>query len=94
VIVVTPYLVRPVNDGDIVLPTDGYHAPNAADQFFGNMDAVGVSGERRPMPTSTSDAPPPEVSVIDQRSPELAADRRPHTTEEQVAAAAPGFSIR
>ena len=94
VIVVTPYLVRPVNDGDIVLPTDGYHAPNAADQFFGNMDAVGVSGERRPMPTSTSDAPPPEVSVIDQRSPELAADRRPQTTEEQVAAAAPGFSIR
>jgi pilus assembly protein CpaC len=95
VIVVTPYLVQPVNDGDIVLPTDGFHAPNAADQFLGNMDNAGVSGERRPGPTSSSDAPSPEISAIDQRSPELVADRRRQTTEEQVAdAAAPGFSIR
>lgn len=95
VIVVTPYLVRPVSDGDIALPTDGFHAPNAADQFLGNMDNVGVSGERRPMPRSNSDAPPPDVSLLDQGSPELLADRRRETTEEQVAdAAAPGFSIR
>jgi hypothetical protein len=47
------------------------------------------------MPSSNTDAPPPEVSLIDQGNPELAADRRRDTTEEQVAeAATPGFSIR
>jgi pilus assembly protein CpaC len=95
VIVVTPYLVRPVDDSEIALPTDGLHMPNALEQWLGNVDNKGVSGERRPMPTSNSDAPPPEVSLIDQGTPELAADRRGDTTEEQVAAAAtPGFSIR
>jgi pilus assembly protein CpaC len=95
VIVVTPYLVRPVDDADIALPTDGLHMPNALEQWLGNIDNRGVSGERRPGPTSNSEAPPPEVSLIDQGTPELAADRRRDTTEEQVAdAAAPGFSIR
>ena len=95
VIVVTPYLVRPVNDSEISLPTDGFRTPDAAEQWIGNIDNRGVSGERRPMPSSNSDAPPPEVSLIDQGTPELAADRRRQTTEEQVAdAAAPGFSIK
>ena len=30
VIVVTPYLVNPVDDSEIKLPTDGFRAPNAA----------------------------------------------------------------
>jgi pilus assembly protein CpaC len=95
VIVVTPYLVRPVNDSEIVLPTDGLHTPNALEQWLGNVDNSGVSGEPRPMPRSSSDAPPPEVSLLDQGQPELAADRRRETTEEQVARTAePGFSIR
>jgi pilus assembly protein CpaC len=95
VIVVTPYLVRPVDDSEIALPTDGLHLPNALEQWLGNVDNRGVSGERRPMPSSNTDAPPPEVSLIDQGAPELAADRRRDTTEEQVAdAATPGFSIR
>src|SRR5690606_15959837 len=37
VIVVTPYLVKPVNDSDIVLPTDGFRAATAGEQFFGNL---------------------------------------------------------
>ena len=95
VIVVTPYLVRPVDDAEIVLPTDGFHTPGGFDSWLGNMDNRGVSGERRPMPRSNTDGPPPEIGLIDQRRPELAADRRRDTTEEQVAdAAAPGFSIR
>src|SRR5690606_26740161 len=36
VIVVTPYLVKPVNDGEIALPTDGYQSPSALDQFLNN----------------------------------------------------------
>ncbi|HEY6817163.1 MAG TPA: type II and III secretion system protein family protein [Croceibacterium sp.] len=93
VIVVTPYLVRPVDDGDIALPTDGFHLPSTLDQWLGNIDNRGVNGERRPMPQSDSEAQPPEVSLIDQGVPELAVDRRRETTEQQVAAA-PGFSIR
>ncbi len=34
VIVVTPYLVKPVNANQIALPTDGYHAPNDFDRVF------------------------------------------------------------
>jgi pilus assembly protein CpaC len=95
VIVVTPYLVRPVDDGDIALPTDGFHTPGALDPWLGNIDNNGVSGERRPMPRSSTDAPPPAIGLNDQDAPELAADRRRETTEEQDAsAAAPGFSIR
>jgi pilus assembly protein CpaC len=95
VIVVTPYLVRPVDDGDIALPTDGLHLPNALDQWLGNLDNTGVSGERRPMPSSDTDGPAPQVGLTEQGSTELAADRRRDTTEEQVAeAATPGFSIR
>jgi hypothetical protein len=47
------------------------------------------------MPRSSTDAPPPAIGLNDQDAPELAADRRRETTEEQDAsAAAPGFSIR
>jgi pilus assembly protein CpaC len=95
VIVVTPYLVRPVDDSEIALPTDGLHMPNAVDQWLGNFEHMGVSGERRPMPSANTPAPPPQVGLTEQGAPELAADRRRETTEEQVAdAAAPGFSIR
>jgi pilus assembly protein CpaC len=53
VIVVTPYLVRPVNhDSDIALPTDGFRTPTALDQFLGNIDNEGESGARRPAPTA------------------------------------------
>src|SRR5690606_37072174 len=58
VIVVTPYLVKPVDDNDIVLPTDGFHAPNAADQFFGNFEHnAPQNSPRRPMPTAADEAP-------------------------------------
>jgi len=94
VIVVTPYLVRPVDDSQIALPTDGLHWPNALDQWLGNIEHNGVSGETRPMPRSNTEAQPPEVSLIDQGVPELAADRRRQTTEQVAESATPGFSIR
>ena len=34
VVVVTPYLVNPVNANDVVLPTDGYQAPTDLDRVF------------------------------------------------------------
>jgi len=96
VIVVTPYLVTPVSDNEIALPTDGFHAPTAIEQFLGNKDNNGVSGETRPMPRAAEDAPPPEIGLTSQTGPRLAADirRQPGDGAERAEVAAPGFSIQ
>ncbi len=52
VIVVTPYLVKPVNDGDIRLPTDGFRAANEAESLLGYQVHAGQSGASRPGPTA------------------------------------------
>jgi pilus assembly protein CpaC len=43
VIIVTPYLVRPVS-GQLALPTNGYRAPTDAKRVFGNQTFDGKSG--------------------------------------------------
>jgi pilus assembly protein CpaC len=50
-IIVTPYLVKPVNANDIVLPTDGYRAPNDFDSVIMGQTFSGKSGEKRPVPS-------------------------------------------
>ncbi len=47
VIIVTPYLVRPVS-GQLALPTDGFRAPNAGEMIFG-----GHTYKRRPLSATT-----------------------------------------
>ena len=48
VIIVTPYLVRPVS-GQIALPTDGYRMPDDATAAFGGQSYTGVNRSlRRP----------------------------------------------
>ena len=47
VIIVTPYLVRPVS-GQLALPTDGYRAPNAGELIFGGPHLQAPSARRRP----------------------------------------------
>ena len=54
VIVVTPYLVKPVS-GRIALPTDGYRAPNDAERVLMNQSFTGVSGPRS-VPTTVTPA--------------------------------------
>ncbi|MEO5598122.1 MAG: type II and III secretion system protein family protein [Novosphingobium sp.] len=56
VIIVTPYLVNPVNASDIKLPTDGYQTPNFAQQFLGNRTNDGITGGDRPKPTMAPDS--------------------------------------
>ena len=99
VIVVTPYLVNPVDDSEIKLPTDGFRAPDAGQQFLLNYENDGVSGETRPMPRAAGEpAPPPSVGLSDQASPALAADdrdrRKSGKVEQRAEAAAPGFSLK
>jgi pilus assembly protein CpaC len=54
VIVVTPYLVRPVS-GQIALPTDGFRVPDDAMRDFGGQTFQGKSGSR--VPTAVQGGP-------------------------------------
>ncbi|KUO54490.1 MAG: secretion system protein [Sphingomonadales bacterium BRH_c42] len=101
VIVVTPYLVKPVNDSDIKLPTDGFHAANELQSFLGYRENAGVSGEVRPGPTaSDKDAPPPVVGAYDpaaivpgDQPTQRTAEDKPRKKERRAEAATPGFSF-
>lgn len=53
VIVVTPYLVKPVNARDIVLPTDGYRNPNDGQLLLGKVHD-GKTGGDRPKPQAAA----------------------------------------
>ncbi|MBT0669462.1 type II and III secretion system protein family protein [Novosphingobium profundi] len=55
VIVITPYLVKPVDASQIVLPTDGFNSPNELQRILGNQQSDGVDGQRRPGPTRSPD---------------------------------------
>jgi pilus assembly protein CpaC len=96
VIVVTPYLVNPVDDSQIKLPTDGFSAPTAFEQIFMNKETNGTSGATRPLPRAAEPAPPPSVGVNDQ--PASPADDRDRRKDAKVAQNAdpvtPGFSFK
>jgi pilus assembly protein CpaC len=59
VIVVTPYLVKPVSANQIALPTDGYRQSNDSQRVFLDQREDSRSGERRPGPVA---APPQTVA--------------------------------
>jgi len=98
VIVVTPYLVKPVNAADIKLPTDGYKAPNELQRLFGNMDSDGETGGQRPVPTAAPDqqGASPQVGALDPAAtePRKARKSKRDRKREAAAAAAPGFSLK
>jgi pilus assembly protein CpaC len=97
VIVVTPYLVKPIEERDVRLPTDGYRAPGELERVFGMQAHGGQSGGQRPMPTAVGGpAPAPQVSAGATAQPDAAATAQPSQPrrEEKVAGAAPGFSFK
>ncbi|WP_294332679.1 type II and III secretion system protein family protein [uncultured Sphingomonas sp.] len=89
VIVITPYLVRPVNANQIRLPTDGYKAPNDFDRIFMGELAGGKSGGDRPMPSM---APPSAAPSTEALAPTPIAPPR-SGRKSRGAAAAPGFGL-
>lgn len=100
-IVITPYLVRPVdNPGDIVLPTDGVKTPTDAQRVLLGELGTGTTGARRPVPTmATPTAPSPVIGaatpVAPPRGPadrRIAADERASKPTRKGAVPAPGFS--
>lgn len=101
VIVVTPYLVKPVDAKDIKLPTDGYRSAGELEQFLGFRNNSGVSGQQRPGPVSSQgNAPQPQVSAAEPAAIVPNAPEKPHRAdkknrkdEREANAAAPGFSL-
>lgn len=97
VIVVTPYLVNPVDANEIKLPTDGYQNPNDIQRIFGNMENNGKSGGTRPLPTAApSGAPVPKVGELDTPPAVRPVDDKRSKKKSRTAAAeaaAPGFSM-
>ncbi len=51
VIIVTPYLVKPVNANQIALPTDGYKGATDVERVLLGQSFSGKSGSKRPVPT-------------------------------------------
>lgn len=95
VIVVTPYLVNPVNANDIRLPTDGFRAPTAAQQFFENLESDGETGGERPKPSATGEgAAAPKVGFNDPGADDKARRREGGVEQFADAAPAPGFSLK
>jgi pilus assembly protein CpaC len=89
VIVVTPFLVRPVNASQIALPTDGFRTANDAQRLLLNKGHDSRSRETRPMPRM---APPASATPgISAGGVVQAPQQRPAAP--QASAVKPGFGF-
>jgi len=61
IIVVTPYLVKPVSDSKIALPTGGYRMGTDAQEVLLDQHSDSVSGKKRPKPVATTPVTAPAV---------------------------------
>ena len=86
VIVVTPYLVKPMNASDVRLPTDGFRNADLGEGLFLQRGHSGTSGARRPMPSRAPGSPMPTPG------PEASAASPPAVARKD-GDAAPGFSF-
>ncbi len=94
VIIVTPYLVKPMNAADVRLPTDGYLKPTENQRILQYRDADGVTGGTRPEPSAVPAAPAnPAISRKVEAEPVLAQSYDPRNREKS-ASAKPGFSFK
>ena len=99
-IVITPYLVKPVSEGQLVLPTDGLHSPNDLERVFLGKMSKNTGDKTRPMPTiAPSVSNGPELGSVSQSAPKLSAAPQldasaPATVAASAAATSgPGFSF-
>jgi len=89
VIVVTPYLVKPVSANQIALPTDGYRNANDAERLLLNRQHNSKPGEQRPMPRM--ETPRTVAPALSAATP---TETRPAAAKpSESAAPAPGFSF-
>tara|TARA_R110000782_G_scaffold78293_5_gene156089 strand:- start:82083 stop:83672 length:1590 start_codon:yes stop_codon:yes gene_type:complete len=99
VIVVTPYLVKPVNASDIHLPTDGFRNATEAQGLLLQKGSDGVSGAKRPMPSVAPSAAPTDpatgqpVAPQANAAPEPRQSRKAKRTASAADTVGPGFTF-
>jgi pilus assembly protein CpaC len=95
VIVVTPYLVRPVSANQIALPTDGQRRPDEAQRLIVGQDNASVTGETRPVPTAApARTVAPGIGTVGEAAPAVPAPaRQASAPAAQSASAQPGFNF-
>ena len=91
VIVITPYLVNPVDGNDIRLPTDAYNTPSTLSQLGFRESEPGNGPPVRPMPRSSDRQSTGPAISQGQPAPERRAEQP--RRKQRSASAAPGFSI-
>lgn len=103
VIVITPYLVKPVSANDIVLPTDGYKAPTDLGRVLMGELGGGTTGGERPKPsvaTPSGGQPafganaPVLPATVPLRNPPVQTPNQPARREEPPVATAPQPQIK
>ncbi|HNW18386.1 MAG TPA: type II and III secretion system protein family protein [Sphingorhabdus lacus] len=91
-IVITPYLVKPVSDSEIKLPTDGIHSANDAERVLLGKVLDKNGDKNRPMPTiAPAPSGGPEMGSISEAAPAL--PQKGDKAKAQAAASGPGFSF-
>jgi pilus assembly protein CpaC len=97
-IVITPYLVRPVNASQIALPTDGFRGTGTIERVLLDKQENSRSNERRPGPVLAEPSLAPALSSLAPASvPAPAPAGRREVQQAAVkpksSAPAPGFSF-
>ncbi len=92
VIVVTPYLVKPVSEAEIKLPTDGLTTPTDLERVLMNKTIGSDAGKaERPMPTVAPEATGPDFGSVSEAAPSVS--KKQAKKAEADANSAPGFSF-
>jgi pilus assembly protein CpaC len=86
VIMVTPYLVKPMNASDVRLPTDGFRNATVAQGLLLQQGQDGISGARGSGPTRAPGSPVPV-------GPQAAATVHSENKPAKPGTVAPGFSF-
>ncbi len=91
-IVITPYLVKPVSDSEIKLPTDGIHSIDDAQRVIMGKVLDKNGDKSRPLPTIAPAASSgPEMGSVSDAAPALS--KKAEKATAQASASGPGFSF-
>jgi pilus assembly protein CpaC len=91
-IVITPYLVKPVSESQLALPTDGLHSPSDLERAFLGKMSNDKRSKTRPMPSiAPTVSNGPELGSVSTSAPNLAV--APQLPASASATSGPGFSF-
>jgi pilus assembly protein CpaC len=91
-IVITPYLVKPVSESQLALPTDGLHSTHDLERVIMGKVTENMGEKTRPMPTvAPSVSNGPEMGSVSEAVPAL--QQKPQAQASAASTSGPGFSF-